>query len=297
MNSPTFDVVNVTPEIAKDLLKKNISNRPLKRSRISQLADALNRGEWKLTPQGISLSTEGVLLDGQHRLAAIIKTNKSADLVIAKDVDPSVFTILDTSLKRSAGDSIFLGAESRANIRGLHNTLAAGIRGYANYTRYPTVAWGGACPGPSNDSVLGIFRKNEAKWAHITKTCKRFWSKFRPLPLSSSIAVWMVGIDNNWSMDDMEKFFTALATGAGLEAESSTLAYRNYITNLYTNKVRPKGNMSQVGISSLIRVFNDEKKDVKRKVFYVSRKLIPLPMMLDKVDMGLAPEVLKIVRG
>jgi hypothetical protein len=55
--------------------------------------------------------------------------------------------------------------------------------------------------------------------------------------------------------------------------------------------------MSQVGISNLIRVFNDEKKDVKRKVFYASRKLIPLPMMLDKVDMGLAPEVLKIVRG
>ncbi len=297
MTSPTFDVVTVTPEMAKDLLQKNISNRPLKKQRIVQLADAINRGEWKLSPQGISLSTEGILLDGQHRLAAIIKSNKPADLVITRNVDPAVFTILDTSVRRSAGDSIFLGADSRANVRGLQNTLAAGIRSYANYTRYPTSVWGGACPSPSNDSVLRIFKENETRWAHITKICKRFWSKFRPLPLSSCVAVWMVGIDNNWSMDDMEKFFTALATGAGLESESPTLSFRNYITNLYTNKVKPKGNLSQVGVSNVIKVFNDEQKGIKKKVFFANRKLAPMPIMVDKVDMGLAPEILRIVRG
>ena len=34
MSSPTFEVIDVTPSMAKDLLRKNTSNRPLKRSRI-----------------------------------------------------------------------------------------------------------------------------------------------------------------------------------------------------------------------------------------------------------------------
>ena len=297
MSSPTFEVIDVTPSMAKDLLRKNTSNRPLKRSRIYQLADAIDRGEWKLTPQGISLSSVGILLDGQHRLAAIVKTNKTAPLVIATNVDPSVFSILDTSLKRNAGDTLFLGAVCKEKIAGLQTTMAAGIKTYTFYERYPNIGWCGGFRTPSNESILNIFRKNEEKWTYITRTCKKFWSKFRPIPLSPCVSVWMIGLDNNWSMDDMETFFTSITTGAGLSMDSPILAYRNYLTNLYSNKVRLKGHQQQISIYSLIRLFNDEKKNIKKKVYHSPRKLTPMIRMVDKIDMGLAPDVLRIVRG
>jgi len=33
-------------------------------------AEAMRRGEWMVTHQGIAFDTQGVLVDGQHRLAA-----------------------------------------------------------------------------------------------------------------------------------------------------------------------------------------------------------------------------------
>ena len=95
----------------------------------------------------------------------------------------------------------------------------------------------------------------------------------------------------------METFFTSITTGAGLSMDSPLLAYRNYLTNLYSNKVRLKGHQQQISIYSLIRLFNDEKKNIKKKVYHSPRKLTPMIRMVDKIDMGLAPDVLRIVRG
>jgi len=63
----------ITPTKAAEYLEANTSNRPLSSATVKSFAEAMSRGDWMVTHQGIAFSAAGVLVDGQHRLAAIVE--------------------------------------------------------------------------------------------------------------------------------------------------------------------------------------------------------------------------------
>lgn len=76
MNPPTqIPVVEITPELARQLLSNNKINRKIKPTIVERYAEQMEAGEWKFTGDTIKVDGEGMLLDGQHRLLAIIKCN------------------------------------------------------------------------------------------------------------------------------------------------------------------------------------------------------------------------------
>jgi hypothetical protein len=94
----------VTPELAKLYLQNNDGNRPLRKSWIDYLSESIKRGEWQATHQGIAFSKNGRLLDGQHRLHAIIKANIPVNIFITRNVNESAFKVLDCGAKRTISD-------------------------------------------------------------------------------------------------------------------------------------------------------------------------------------------------
>lgn len=96
--------VLVTPEMARQWLECNKPNRPLRPSWVSILTGMINRGEWRLTHQGIALDDNGNLLDGQHRLSAIIAAGQPVQMMVTTGLDPSVFGVLDRGRARSLRD-------------------------------------------------------------------------------------------------------------------------------------------------------------------------------------------------
>jgi hypothetical protein len=68
-------VQTVTPKKAAEYLARNTANRPLAKRTVREFAQAMRRGEWLVTHQGIAFDTTGALVDGQHRLAAIIEAD------------------------------------------------------------------------------------------------------------------------------------------------------------------------------------------------------------------------------
>lgn len=66
-------VMEITPELAAMWLRKNVNNRNLSKERVKQYALAMATGHWTLTHQGIAFDTNDILIDGQHRLEAIVK--------------------------------------------------------------------------------------------------------------------------------------------------------------------------------------------------------------------------------
>jgi hypothetical protein len=95
-----FEVQTITPIEAAKLLGKNEANRKLREHRAAAMARAMREGRFKLTHQPIALSKRGRLLDGQHRLRAIILANKPVKLVVATDVPEETFDVLDAGLPR-----------------------------------------------------------------------------------------------------------------------------------------------------------------------------------------------------
>lgn len=68
-------MVSISPQTAKKWLEtKNAHNRPLSATRVRNYALDMKAGAWALTHQGIAFDEHGMLIDGQHRLAAIVES-------------------------------------------------------------------------------------------------------------------------------------------------------------------------------------------------------------------------------
>lgn len=96
--------VIVTPDVARDWLKMNVRNRPISDRHVAWLANAMKQGKWLRNGDTIRFDENGVLLDGQHRLAAVVQSGVSLVMDVVKGVDKESFATIDTGKKRRAGD-------------------------------------------------------------------------------------------------------------------------------------------------------------------------------------------------
>ncbi len=115
------ELMQVTPKMAHTWLASNRSNRKLRESHVQYLAREMSSGHWRLTHQGIAFSEDGMLIDGQHRLAAIELSGKAISIPVTFDVPSNngEFIIIDRGLSRTVGD--ILGVQP-ANIA-VYNAL------------------------------------------------------------------------------------------------------------------------------------------------------------------------------
>lgn len=98
-------VETVTPEQAAEWLEDNYDkNRPLRHSWVEQLASRMRAGNWKLTHQGIAFDGSGKLIDGQHRLWAIVEYGQPVQMQVSRGVDRDSFGVLDQHRVRSVSD-------------------------------------------------------------------------------------------------------------------------------------------------------------------------------------------------
>lgn len=98
-------VETITPQMAAELLARNIENRPLRASTVSRYAQEMTHGLWQVSPQPIIVGTSGRLLDGQHRLTAVVKSGQTVQMAVARNVSEAVFSVLDRGVTRSLSDA------------------------------------------------------------------------------------------------------------------------------------------------------------------------------------------------
>lgn len=96
----------ITPAQAKEFLARNSTNRRLRPSWVKELAGRMERGEWTVTHQGIALTPDLRLLDGQHRMHAIIATGLTIPMQVSYDCDPRTYEVIDGGIKRTAADHL-----------------------------------------------------------------------------------------------------------------------------------------------------------------------------------------------
>jgi hypothetical protein len=65
---------NITPARAAEMLTANVNNVPVSKRKVGQYTSDLLDGLWRLIPGNIAFSRTGVLMNGQHRLHAIIQS-------------------------------------------------------------------------------------------------------------------------------------------------------------------------------------------------------------------------------
>jgi hypothetical protein len=95
-------IVKITPEIAADWLEnRNLGkNRKLSLRTAGRYAKAMSDGRWMVTHQGIAFDSDGFLIDGQHRLRAVVLAGMSVEMFVAVGFDSGTFAILDIARRR-----------------------------------------------------------------------------------------------------------------------------------------------------------------------------------------------------
>ena len=84
MPSHTSGIVEVTPETAAQWLKGNTQNRPINEEKVAEYAEKMRLGTWR-SGRGMPIirRSDGRLINGQHRLYAIIRAGVAVRLRVA----------------------------------------------------------------------------------------------------------------------------------------------------------------------------------------------------------------------
>ena len=132
----------VTPAIADNYLRFNVKNRKVSAKTLLFLSKQMTDDSFYENGESIIFDLNGNLVDGQHRLLAIIKSGKSYTIPIVTGVLPDSMATYDTGKNRTAADllgmhgfkyqqpiSSFIIAVDKYKIRGLKSfVLGSGDR-------------------------------------------------------------------------------------------------------------------------------------------------------------------------
>lgn len=151
MGRVTHKKMAVGPEQAQKWLERNTANRTVRPSRIKEYAAAMTEGRWLYTADPIRFDTAGKLIDGQHRLMAVVRSGATIDMHVVRGLSPEAQDAVDTGVIRTATDALKVrgfkhGAQLAATVP-IVNWLLKGGGFAASYSRDDVVYWVGVHEG------------------------------------------------------------------------------------------------------------------------------------------------------
>lgn len=100
-------MVLITPDIAGMWLKtSNTANRNISHRQVEKLAHDMKTGNWRTTHQGIAFYEDGTLADGQHRLAAIVRSGIAQTMLVITGLSSADAVGIDQNRPRSVVDTL-----------------------------------------------------------------------------------------------------------------------------------------------------------------------------------------------
>lgn len=248
----TTKMERITPAKAAQYLKSNDGNRPLKEAVVRRFARALNAGHWRETHQGIAFNGDGRLLDGQHRLTAIVRTGVPARIMVSRGLSSDAFLVIDTGANRSVPDHLSLMGYSNTNVLArvlLLQFIYDSQKG--DIERRPTPD-----KAPDKDDLMTVAQARP----DLVEMCQRSPDSQIARELATP-ALWAF-LSYQFSLRDADlaaEFMDAMKTGANLREDSIVLLTRNRcmaIAGEVRARKRPPNAANMEKAAMIVRAWN-----------------------------------------
>lgn len=251
----TTERIVIGPELATEMLDHNNRNRRLSNERVAQYAAAMRQGLWQFDGSPIRFDVQGNVIDGQHRLWAIVETELSFEFLVIRNLPSETFATIDTGKARNFGDMISIEFPSAVSISQLAATTAVlyrwskGERGAALQGK----ARSGVIPGAV---LMEYLRPRYDYIVDIGKRAARVNGRAPGLG-KTTIALGM-HIFDEIDREDSEYFFDRLTDGEALPAGSPILALRKLMAKHVAAKGGDTRTRIDVGLGTalLIKAWN-----------------------------------------
>lgn len=207
MSKPSGDVelVTIAPELAAEWLSCNTHNRSIRQRVVLAYAADMKAGNWQWNGESIKFAADGTLLDGQHRLAAIVEAGVTIPMLVIRNLPNETQETVDGGTKRKFADVLQLRGERS------HATLSAVVRRVTSWES--GVKRAGSSPyAPTNAEMLQTLEKYP--WLREVALSASNVSRHCGLPASViGLGMWLF---SRLSNEDSDFFFARLSDSQGL---------------------------------------------------------------------------------
>lgn len=225
----SLSTIMLTPQRAAELLEHNKVNRPISDSHVARLERQIVLGKWRFNGDTIKISEDGDVLDGQHRLWAVMGAKKPIDTIVVTGIAREAFATIDTLRKpRSGADVLALNGADR-----YRNIAASAVQWLIRYQR----------------GVIDSFRdpKNRVENSDIEESFTAhpgiMHAVERAMPLRSmvnpAIIAFLYYILTNKDEALAERMVDTLENPAGVPVSDPFFRFRSYLTASRTKQRIP----------------------------------------------------------
>lgn len=102
MKDIAFAIEAIGPQRAAQYLSHNTGNRRISRAHVEALARDLTQDRWMFNAQPICFARSGWLLNGQHRLHAVILTGREIEVPVVRGLHEAAYATYDNHARRRA---------------------------------------------------------------------------------------------------------------------------------------------------------------------------------------------------
>lgn len=266
---PDIEIIDVTPAIAEEWLEKNTSNRSLSDKAVSKHAEAMTSGLWHYDGSPIRFDNTGKLIDGQHRLWAIIESGTTQKFIVMRNLDPRAFVTIDTGKTRSFGDILSIEYPSMKSVHHIASVTSMLWRWHQG-VRGKGLRATGNIAAAAPEELLKFFVPQRAEIVELQRRSNAVTNRVRGI--GGTTVALLMHILNKIDTDDAEFFFDRLQDGVGLEAGSPILALRDAISRFVSANQSNRTTMpTELGVALGIKAWNAYRRgdDVKQLKFRV----------------------------
>lgn len=205
-SDPRTEWVTVTPEYAAEMLDSSPGNRAIRGQVVQSYARDMEAGRWLKTGESIKVAANGELLDGHHRLTALIGAGLPQRMLIVRDLDPLTRAVIDTGLNRTGGDALRmagLGGSSPYALAAAARLLFLWEHDRLNYFS------SGTSRGDrlSHQELIDVVTANPELETHLNDSTRDYERIGMPTGPQTMTRKILFGLD----AEDAERFFDALA--------------------------------------------------------------------------------------
>lgn len=246
--------VKINPKLAKAMLKHNENNRAVRASILEKLETNMTQGTFEITHQGISFKKDGTLMDGQHRLTAIVETNATVIMPVAVGMNSSLH--IDQGAKRSESDTIRL---ENTDLKWVDSRVMALVNLYA--AEFPALHL------ITTEDKTAFIRAFEDSIHFAFSACSKSQNIRSAAVLTAFACAHSAGADAAKLTDAGRALVTGMVPLDNVDLHINTMfALRNWLLNLKMNNGASKNHFMFYATAQTIKNYLDGKNIKKIKV-------------------------------
>lgn len=212
--TPTAGVVLMTPALAARLLAANENNRHIRPTVVHRYARDMLHGDWSLNGETIKIAASGRVIDGQHRLSAVVEAGIDVLMFVVEGLPEDSQDTVDRGLGRNIADALRLRGEVDVNNLGAGIAQAIVLR--SDTPTQSSHAW------PSTREALHYLDEHPGIRASLAVGGR----VRRAISYPSSTATALHHLMAELDQDDADVFWESLASGVELAEDSPILRLR-----------------------------------------------------------------------